>query len=305
MTADRARLTKLIAAFGALYFVWGSSYLAMKIGTRELAPATFVGVRFVLAAALLFAVAWLRGARLPTHAVEWRHVFLMGALTVTISSGLNNWAIQYVPSNQSALINATSAFWIAGFGTLGPRGHSISSRAKVGLVLGFIGAALIVWPRGGVSFAALGPQLTIIIACIAWAVATVYYRSVEVETEPVMFTALQMFAGGAMLLLFGLATGTLGEWQWSWGGVGSMLYLAIFSSCVCYTAYGWLMVNTTPDKLSTYCYVNPAVAAMFGWLLLGEVLSPAQLLGMAIILLGVGLVTVRPEVISRLFRTAS
>lgn len=295
MTPERARLAKLIACFAVIYLVWGSSYVAMKIGVQHLAPALFAGVRFTLAGILLVAIAALRGARFPTRATQWKHILAMGVLTILISNGINNWAIQWVPSNQSALINATSAFWIAGFGTFGPRGHSLSSRARAGLVVGFLGAALILWPRTGLSFEALGPQLAIVVACISWAIGTLYYRSVKVETDPLMFTSLQMLTGGLMLLAAGAVTGSLGAWQWSCPGVGTLLYLTLFSSCLAYTAYAWLMVNTTPVRLATYSYVNPAVAALLGWLVLHEQLSAMQIVGMVVILAGVMLVTFRPR----------
>jgi drug/metabolite transporter (DMT)-like permease len=294
-SADPARLTKLIVCFALVYLVWGSSYVAMKIGVANLAPATFAGVRFALAGAVLALFARMRGSPFPTSALEWRHAVAMGTLAVFVSAGINNYAIQWVPSNQSALINVTSAFWIAGLGTLGPRRHRLSTRAQLGLVIGFIGATLIVWPREGLALEAVGPQLAIVLACASWALGTLYYRSVTTKTHPVMFTGLQMLTGGLMLLAFGAATGGLGEWKWSWGGAGTLAYQAIFSSCLTYSAYTWLMVNTTPDKLATYSYVNPAVAAVLGWLLLGEHLSGLQLVGMLVILAGVALVTWRPR----------
>ncbi|HSD74790.1 MAG TPA: EamA family transporter [Steroidobacteraceae bacterium] len=288
---ERPHRLKLIVCFAVIYLVWGSSYLAMRIGVQHLSPTLFAGVRFMLAGALLAAFAALRGARLPQSAREWKPVLVMGVLTVLISNGINNWAIQWVPSNQSALLNATSAFWIAGLGTFGPRGHSLSTRSQIGLVIGFVGAALILWPRSGFTFEALGPQLTIVVACMSWAAGTLYYRSVKVQTDPLMFTALQMLSGGVLLVAAGAATQSLGTWEWSWPGVGTLLYLTFFSSCLAYTAYAWLMVNTTPDRLATYSYVNPAVAAVLGWLVLGERLSGLQLIGMVVILGGVMLLT--------------
>lgn len=290
-TGEHAPRLKLVTCFAVIYLVWGSSYLAMRVGVQHLAPLTFAGVRFVLAGVLLATFAALRGARLPRNAREWQRVAVMGLLTVLLSNGINNWAIQWVPSNQSALLNATSAFWIAGLGTLGPRGHSLSTRSQVGLFIGFLGAALILWPHGGLNFESLGPQLAIIVACLSWALGTLYYRSVRVETDPLMFTALQMLIGGLLMLATGAATLSLGTWEWTWPGVGTLLYLTVFSSCLAYTAYAWLMVNTTPDRLATYSYVNPAVAAVLGWLVLGEHLSAVQIVGMVVILAGVILLT--------------
>lgn len=295
MTPERGRFVRLIACFAVIYLVWGSSYVAMKIGVQHLSPALFAGVRFTLAGLMLVAVAAIRGAHLPLGKIQWRHVLAMGVLTILVTNGLNNWAIQWVASNQSALLNATTAFWIAGFGTLGPRGHSLSSRAQVGLVIGFLGAMLILWPRTGFSFELLGPQLAIVAGCVSWAAGTLYYRSVKVESDPLMFTALQMLTGGVMILAAGVVSGSLGAWEWSWPGVGTLLYLTLFSSCLAYTAYAWLMVNTTPDRLATYSYVNPAVAAVLGWLVLDEQLSGMQVVGMIVILGGVMLVTFRPR----------
>lgn len=291
VSPERARQLKLIVCFAVIYLVWGSSYLAMRIGVEHLEPALFAGVRFVLAGVVLVGVAALRGARFPVDGVQWKHVLALAVFSVLVSNGINNWAIQWVPSNQSALLNATSAFWIAGFGTLGPRGHSLSTRAQTGLVIGFIGVALILWRPGGFTFQALGPQLAILCACMSWALGTLYYRSVQVETDPLMFTALQMLIGGLLILATGAATESLGSWEWSWPGVGTLLYLTLFSSCFAYTAYAWLMVNTTPDRLATYSYVNPAVAAVLGWLVLAERLSALQILGMVVILAGVMLLT--------------
>jgi drug/metabolite transporter (DMT)-like permease len=154
-----------------------------------------------------------------------------------------------------------------------------------------VGAALILWPHGGLIFGSLGPQLAIIVACLSWALGTLYYRSVRVTTPALMFTALQMLVGGVLLLASGAATSSLGRWEWTWPGVGTLLYLTFFSSCLAYTAYAWLMVNTTPDRLATYSYVNPAVAALLGWLVLSEHLSAVQIVGMVVILAGVMLLT--------------
>jgi drug/metabolite transporter (DMT)-like permease len=113
-TSARTHRIKLIACFAVVYLVWGSSYLAMRVGVQQLAPMLFAGVRFALAGVLLVGFAAARGARVPFSGREWKHILIMGVLTVLVSNGINNWAIQWVPSNQSALLNATSAFWIAG-----------------------------------------------------------------------------------------------------------------------------------------------------------------------------------------------
>jgi drug/metabolite transporter (DMT)-like permease len=151
--------------------------------------------------------------------------------------------------------------------------------------------ALVLWPRGGFSAAHLGWQLAIIGGCVGWAGATLYHRLVKPSTAPLMFTALQMLVGGLATAALGLLGGDAAEWRFTVRGHLALLYLVLFSSCLAYTAFAYLMPRTTPARLGTYAYVNPVVAAVVGWALLGETLGGLQLVGSAVIVLGVALVT--------------
>jgi len=134
--------TKLILCLGTVYLVWGSAFIFTKIAVQNLPPALFAGIRFVTAGVLLAIIARTYGrSHLPTRLVEWRHVIVAGFFMVFVSNGLNTWAIQFLPSNESALLNGTSAFWIAGLGVFGRRGHPLTRWAILGLAVGFIGAA--------------------------------------------------------------------------------------------------------------------------------------------------------------------
>jgi len=290
MSASPARFL-LLGSFATLYLVWGSSFVATKIMVTELPPVLAAGVRFAIAGLLLGALARARGALVPRDATEWRHAFAMGALMVLVSNGANGLAMQHVASNQSALLNASSAFWIALLGTVGSQGHRLPKRTLAGLAIGFAGVALLLWPRGGFAAANLGWQLLILFGCIAWAGATLYHRVAKPATPALMFTAMQMLAGGLLTLPVGLALGDAAEWRWSPPGLAALGYLVVFSSCLAYAAFAYLMTHTTPARLGTYAYVNPVVAAVLGWALLGETLSGLQLAGMAVILAGVVLVT--------------
>lgn len=283
--------TLLLGSFAVVYFVWGSSYVANKVMALNLPPLLGAAARFTLAGVLMAAIAAARGARLPTAAIEWRHCAVMGFLTVLLSNGINVVALQYVPSNQAALLNASAALFIAMLGTFGARGHALGGRTWIGLALGFLGVALVLWPRGGFSAAHLGWQLAILFGCLGWALTTLYFRTVKPTTPMLMFTAMQMFVGGLMALVVSVAKGDLAAWTWNVPGAAALVYLTLFSSCLAYAAFGYLMVHTTPARLGTYAYVNPIVAAVLGWLLLGETLSGLQLVGSAVILLGVVLVT--------------
>lgn len=288
--------TLLLGSFAIVYFVWGSSYVANKVMALNLPPLLGAAIRFTAAGVLMAAVAAARGARLPTAAIEWRHFAVMGFLTVVLSNGINIVALLYVPSNQAALLNASSALFIAMLGTFGARGHALGTRTWIGMVLGFLGVALVLWPRGGFSAAHLGWQLAILFGCFGWALTTLYFRSIRTETPMLMFTAMQMLAGGLITLVLSTAIGDFGRLTWNVPGAFALVYLTLFSSCLAYAAFAYLMVHTTPARLGTYAYVNPVVAAALGWLLLGETLAGLQLVGSAVILLGVVLVTTQAAV---------
>jgi drug/metabolite transporter (DMT)-like permease len=284
--------TKVTVCLGTVYLVWGSSFLFTKIAVENLPAALFAGIRFVTAGVLLtLFVRLYAGAQLPKRLIEWRHVIIAGFFMVFISNGLNTWAIQYLPSNETALLNGTSAFWIAGLGVFGKRGHPLTRWAILGLVIGFIGAVLMLVPKGPLHTQASLAQLAVLTACASWSLGTLYYRSIDTELSSIMFMALQMLMGGLMLLALAVARGDTIQWPPNAPGLISLAYLTFFSSGLAYTAYGWLAMNTTPALTSTYSYVNPAIAALLGWLFLHEHLSGLQLFGMAIIIIGVCILT--------------
>jgi drug/metabolite transporter (DMT)-like permease len=274
-----------------VYLVWGSSFLFTKIGVENLPPALFAGVRFTAAGILLAMVAAFYGGRLPARLIEWRHVLIAGFFMVFVCNGLNTWAIQYLPSNESALLNGTSAFWISGLGVFGRRGHPLTRSAVLGLIVGFVGAVLMLIPKGAVFSVGSLAQLGVLAACASWSVGTLYYRSIDTPLNTMMFMALQMLLGGLMLLGLGLGRGDSMHWPPNGPGLMALFYLTFFSSGLAYTAYGWLTMNATPTLISTYSYVNPAIAALLGWLILHEHLSGLQLLGMAIIIIGMCVLT--------------
>jgi drug/metabolite transporter (DMT)-like permease len=283
---------KLALALGTVYLVWGSSFMFTKIAVARLPPALFSGIRFLTAGILLALVARF-GSRTPwpRRAVEWRHVAVVGFFMVFVSNGLSTWAIRYLPSNQAALLNGTSAFWIAGLGVFGRRGHPLTRPAVLGLCIGFLGAALMLIPKGPLSTTSLLAQAGILVACLSWSLGTLYYRNTDTELSSLMFMALQMFMGGAMLLTVGIAHGDLAHWAPNGSGLIALFYLTFFSSCLAYTAYGWLSLHGTPALIGTYGYVNPAIATFLGWQFLDEHLSAAQLAGMIVIIVGVSILT--------------
>jgi drug/metabolite transporter (DMT)-like permease len=289
---DPRHSAKLMLALGTIYLVWGSSFLFTKIAVANLPPALFSGIRFCTAGTLLALISrYGSGSAWPRRRIEWRHVMIAGFFMVFVSNGLNTWAMRYLPTNQAALLNGTAAFWIAGLGVFGRRGHPLTRWSVLGLGVGFLGAALMLIPKEPLSTNSLLAQGGVLIACFSWSLGTLYYRSIDTELSSLMFMSLQMLMGGLMLLGVGLANGDAVRWVPDTSGLIALFYLTFFSSCLAYTAYGWLSLNAPPALIGTYGYVNPAIASFLGWLFLHEHLSAAQLAGMIIIIVGVSILT--------------
>ena len=282
---------RILAAYATIYLVWGSTFLVIRLGVRSLPPMLFAGGRFVSAGALLVAIAALMRERFPSTGLEWRYILAFSLLMIACSSGASTIALTRLPSNEGALLSAGSALWIAWLGALGPKGHKLTLRGSLGLLLGLAGVALLVWPRSASPSGHFGWQSLVLIGSLCWAIGTVLYRNAALAVGPVAFNAVTMLLGGTWLLLAGAATGEAHAWRWEAGGLAAMAYLAVFGSAIAYTAYTWLLRHSPADRVGTFAYVNPAIAAMLGWAVLGEALEPAQLAGMLVVLLGVALVT--------------
>ena len=288
-----AHRSRLILCLAIVYLVWGSSYLATRIGVSHLPPLLFGGVRFTLAGLLLLAVARWQGFRVAQLQGEWQHIVVLGVIGVACVNGLQVWALQWLPSQTGALLNASCAFWIVMFGLFGRRAHRPSARVFTGVLVGFAGTTLLIWPAAGeptVTTAGLVPQLAVLLACVFWAIATIYLRNIDSTLGVIALTGAQMLVGGAVMLVVGFGRGEASAWHWSLPGLLSMAWLTVFSACIAYTAYAWLARNASPAVVGTYGYVNPAIATLLGHLVLGEVLSGLQWLGTAVILAGVVLV---------------
>lgn len=288
-----ARTVRLLLAFAAVYLIWGSTYLAIRIVVEHLPPALSAGIRFLIAGTVMLVYALLRGGKLPKTPRDWITVALTGVAMLGAGNGLVTWAEKWVESNQAALIIATSALWMAGFGTLGAKGERLAPLTLCGLSAGFAGVALLV---GGGLHAHSAPLLTyiaLLVAPIFWALGSVYSKRHPVAITSAMSAALQMLAAGVLLASIGLAAGEAPQLQWhgEMRGWMALLYLIVFGSCIAYGAFFYLVHEVSPALLGTYAYVNPAIAVALGWWVLDEHLGQTQIIGTAVILLGVLLVT--------------
>jgi drug/metabolite transporter (DMT)-like permease len=291
MSESQSHRPHVAIALAITYLVWGSSYIATKVMVTDEPPLLAAGLRFSSAGMLLAAFAWWRGGPPIVSRVELRHVLVMAFLAVLFSNACHVIAMQYVQSNTAALLNATPALWIAWLGTFGPRRKPLSGSAQAGLLIGLAGVLLVLSPKGGFQIAGFGWQLLILLGCLSWSIATYYHRNSGTLNPPLMFVALQMLAGGLGLLVAAAVSSESFALQWTPRALVAFLWLTLMSSCLAYSAYAWLTVHTTPVVVGSYGYVCPAIAALFGWLLLGETLSWIQIAGMAVILFGIALVT--------------
>ncbi|NKF23956.1 EamA family transporter [Solimonas sp. C16B3] len=285
------RAAQVLIAFAIVYVVWGSTYLAIRIGVEHAPPVLFAGLRFLLAAPLMIAYAWWRGDRLPRAWRDWWMIAVVAVLMLVGGNGLVTWSEHWVPSNQAALIVATSALWMAGFGTLGNSGERLDRWTLAGLVVGFAGVAVLVGDGLRMSLAPWPAYVALLLAPIMWAAGSVLSRRHPVGCAPMMTAALQMAVTGIIMTVLGLAMGEAEQWRWTGQAIGALIYLAVLGSCVAYGAYFWLVHQVSPAQLGTYAYVNPAVAVLLGWLVLDERLSTMQVGGTSVILLSVIVVT--------------
>jgi len=291
----------LVLCLSAVYLIWGTSYLATRVGVLHLPPLLFGGARFLIAGTVLTGIAFWRGFRPAQLAGQWHHLVVMSFLGIAVCNGLQVWAMQWVPSGTSALLNASCALWIVLFGLFGARGHRPGSREMLGLAIGFIGTALLVLPAAGAATGTSGatgagagttaspllPQLAIVLACVVWSLGTIYMRNHAVAIDLFALMGLQMLLGGTWMVLAGTLRGEPALWQWSRPGLFALAYLVVFSACLAYTAYAWLARHATPAQTGTYSYVNPALATMVGYVGLDERMSALQVWGAAVILAGV------------------
>lgn len=286
---------QLAVAFAAVYVIWGSTYLAIQFAIKTLPPLLMAGVRFLLAGVILYVFMRMRGQPAPT-ARQWRTTALIGTLLLMAGNGGVVLAEQSVPSGVVALLVAMVPLWMVLLEWLRPGGTRPAARTAIGLVVGFAGMVLLVGPADLAAGNAvdLTGALFVMAGSLCWAGGSIYARSAELPENAFVATAMEMVCGGVALLLAGLARGELGAWNpaaVSAESVAGFAYLVVFGSLMGFTAYIWLLGNTTAARVSTYAYVNPVVAVLLGWWLADEPLTPRVLLAAGVIVAAVAVIT--------------
>ena len=278
---------KALIAYLLVCTVWGSTYLAIRIGVMELPPLLFAGVRFLIAGLILAGIVLATGDRLPRRLRDWMIHAVTGLFLLLGGNAVVVWAEQWVESGPASVFIAAVPLWAAFFDALWPGGTAVFTwRVGVGLALGFLGSALLagVTPGQLMSTDLAGP-IALTLASASWAFGTVYSKRNPTETSPYAASAVQMIAGGAVITLLGLVLGEAGRWQWSPSGIGSLAYLVVFGSIVGFTAYAYALRHASATVVGTYAYVNPVVAVLLGWLVLREAIT-ARTIGAMVLILG-------------------
>jgi drug/metabolite transporter (DMT)-like permease len=277
---------KVLVAYLTVCIVWGSTYLAIRVGVRYLPPAVFGGTRFLVAGAVLLAVTLALGRSLPRRMRDWSTAAVVGVLLLTTANGLVIWAERYVESGTAAVFVVTVALWMAVFDAVIPGGERKPTwRQYAGLLAGFAGTLLLV----GADLEELrradwrGP-LALIGASASWGLGSVYAKRNPVETGAYVTASLQMLIGGAVLLAIGLAAGEGASVRFALPGLLALGYLIIFGSIIGYTSYVYLLTHCSPTVAGTYAYVNPLVAVLLGWAILDEEVTLRTFLATAIVL---------------------
>lgn len=282
------------AAYSALCVVWGSTYLAIRIGVEVLPPGLFAGVRHLVAGALLFAIARRSRKDSPIGRTNLLRAAVVGLMLLFVANGLVVWAEQFVHSGPAAIFVVTVSLWMALFDALIP-----GSRARptwwqgVGLLIGFVGCLLLVGASPDEFRTAdwRGP-LALLAASAAWALGSIYAQRRPITTGPYLTSSLQMLFGGAALVLLGSAIGEWSRVELSAQGLGALVYLIFFGSIIGFTSYLYVLRHMSATMAGTYVYANTVVAVLLGWLVLDEPVTGRTVLAMAMVLGAVLLVRV-------------
>ena len=286
---------KILSAFAIIYLVWGSTFLAIRIGVHEVPPFLFAAMRFSVAGLVLYGWMSARGEPSPNRR-QWMSILLLALLIFVFDYGLLFWAEQRVPSGIAAVMMATIPVFMALSEILFLRTQKLTARLAVALIIGIGGVAVLMSRSlhlGGAPIDSMGAA-ALIIGSITWSIGSVLTRKLPLPPSKVMSSGAQMLAGGILLALAAAALGEFHNFHPSTVSRGAwlaLLYLIVAGSIIGFTAYVWLLHHESPTKVGTYAYVNPVVAVLLGYFLGGEALALRTILGTLCVLISVVVIT--------------
>ena len=281
--------TKVWIALLALYIVWGSTYLGIKVAIETIPPFFHAGIRFLISGIIL--VVWQRaaGQQMPTRK-QWVSTAIIGTLLLLGGNGLVAWAEQFIPSGVAALIIGSVPMFLVVAEALRPNGIKPNWQAIVGLLIGFAGIFILVGPAkisGSTAKLNSFGVAALLFACLFWSIGSIYSKSADLPRSSLMSTGAQMLMGSISLFIISLITGELNHWDptsVSTRSIYGLLYLIFVGSLIGFASFGWLLQNAPISLVATYAYVNPIVAVLLGNWLAAEPLEPRIWLATAIII---------------------
>ena len=280
-------------ALCAVYVIWGTTYLAIRVVNETLPPLLAAAVRFLVAGALMYAWTVRRGDRAGDRPgrVQWKAAAIVGTLLVLGGNGGVVWAERTIPSGLAALLIALVPLWMALLDRVVFHRH-LGARTVVGLVAGFGGAALLVGGEAAGSVDLVG-MLFVVGASLSWSIGSLYSRKAPLPSRPFVGVGMEMLIGGLALAVVGIAVGELGRIdaaRFSRASLIGLLYLIVFGSWIGFSAYLWLLRVARTSLVSTYAYVNPVVAVLLGWMFLDETVTVRTLVAGGIVVAAVALI---------------
>lgn len=291
----------MIAAFAAVYIIWGSTYLAIRFAIETLPPFMMAGVRFLISGVVLFLWSRSRGGKKASR-LEWRNTAIVGACLLVFGNGAVVWAEKLVPSGLTAVLLAVLPFWMVLLDWLRPNGKRPGIGVMIGLAVGLAGIVVLIGPSAlnpaSHSASGDGIQLTgvvvIVFGSLSWALGSIFSKHAVMPKSAILATGMEMICGGAMLLVISLIFREPMHFDpagVSARSIAGFIYLTTMGSLVGFTAFIWLLSHQPPSRVSTYAYVNPVVAVFLGWALAGEALSLRTAIAAAIIIGAVVIIT--------------
>lgn len=283
----------MVLAFFAIYFLWGTTFLAIRIAVEELPPLLAAGARFFTAGVVLYVFMRIRGLASPT-ARQWRNLGVTALVMFVAEYGPLFWAEKFVPSGIVSVLAATIPILTLMLEILLLRQKHFHVSTVVSTLLGFAGVGVLMLPGGGHSFP-LVPCFAVLAGSVCWSLGSIFNRSLDMPRSRPLTAGATMMLGGAMLLALSAGFGELQPWPHvSLRAAGAVLYLVVFGSLLAFTAYVWLLGHMSASRVSSYAYVNPIVAVALGYFVAGEPVSARTLAGTALVLISVFLILRAP-----------
>ena len=296
MTHEQRKFrAQVMLAFGLVYVLWGSTYLAIGIAVEHVSPPMMGATRFFTAGALMLLWRKLSGNKIAVAPKDLLRLTVIGVLLLCTSNVVLGWAEQMIPTGLAALFIAITPLWFLLLETFSHKGERISPRGIAGIGLGIVGVIVLLWPKlmqtGSVGRRELMGCLIVIFASISWATGSVLSKRWHVPVDPYTASGWEMLLAGVVNLIVSASIGDFSRLHWNKPAALAILYLIVAGSWIGFTAYVWLLKNVPISKVATYAYVNPIVAVLLGWVVLHEHLDLWMAAGSVVIILGVILVT--------------